>query len=115
MLVNRIWQWHFGIGIVDTANDFGANGGLPSHPELLDWLASELVNPEKQRSVDRRAWSVKHIHRLIVLSSTYRQASKHPDVKTGAVKIHRLGCSACPRAGLPQRKFATQCSCFPAD
>ena len=64
--VNRLWQHHFGTGIVDTPSDFGKNGGKPTHPELLDWLASELVE---------KKWSLKHIHRLIVTSATYRQAS----------------------------------------
>ncbi len=81
VMVNRIWQWHFGTGIVDTANDFGINGGRPSHPELLDWLASEFVQPK-----NLSPWSIKHIHRLIVLSSTYRQAVRHPDPKPGALK-----------------------------
>lgn len=66
VMVNRIWQGHFGTGLVDTPSDFGRNGGKPSHPELLDWLASEFV---------RGGWSVKRIHRLIVLSATYRQRS----------------------------------------
>ena len=66
VMVNRIWQWHFGTGLVDTPNDFGRNGSRPSHPELLDWLADEFV---------RSGWSIKHLHRLIVLSATYRQAS----------------------------------------
>ncbi|MDY3555391.1 DUF1553 domain-containing protein [Gemmata sp. JC717] len=64
--VNRLWQHHFGTGIVDTPSDFGRNGAKPSHPELLDWLASELVE---------RAWSQKAVHKLIVTSATYRQAS----------------------------------------
>lgn len=64
--VNRIWQWHFGRGLVATSSDFGIRGAQPSHPELLDWLASELV---------RSGWSTKHIHRLIVRSSTYRQST----------------------------------------
>jgi hypothetical protein len=65
VMANRIWQWHFGTGLVDTPNDFGRNGSRPSHPELLDWLADEFV---------RRGWSLRHLHRLIVLSATYRQA-----------------------------------------
>lgn len=68
VMVNRIWQGHFGIGFVETANDFGRNGTLPSHPELLDWLALEFI---------RSKWSIKHLHRLIVLSSTYRQSTEH--------------------------------------
>jgi len=66
VMVNRIWQGHFGTGLVETPSDFGRNGARPSHPELLDWLASEFV---------RSGWSVKRMHRLIVLSATYRQRS----------------------------------------
>ncbi len=68
VMVNRIWQSHFGTGIVETPNDFGRNGSRPSHPELLDWLAQEFI---------RSGWSVKHLHRLIVLSATYRQSAQH--------------------------------------
>jgi hypothetical protein len=91
VMVNRVWQWHFGTGIIETANDFGANGGRPSHPELLDWLAEEFANPPplhgdpRQRRGGAGAWSIKHIHRLIVLSSTYRQAVRHPDPKPGTL------------------------------
>jgi len=71
VMVNRIWQWHFGTGLVDTPNDFGRNGSRPSHPELLDWLADEFVTS---------GWSIKHMHRLIMNSATYRQASAaNPD------------------------------------
>lgn len=63
--VNRIWQYHFGGGIVRTPSDFGATGDRPSHPELLDWLAVEFIS---------RGWSWKAMHRLILLSSTYRQS-----------------------------------------
>jgi hypothetical protein len=66
VLVNRLWQHHFGRGIVASPSDFGVRGELPSHPELLDWLASELL---------RNGWRLKPIHRLMVTSSTYRQAS----------------------------------------
>ncbi|MFO1460019.1 MAG: DUF1549 and DUF1553 domain-containing protein [Verrucomicrobiota bacterium] len=67
VLVNRIWQGHFGVGLVATPSDFGRNGARPTHPELLDWLAGEF-----QRSGE----SIKHLHRLIVLSATYRQSSR---------------------------------------
>jgi hypothetical protein len=71
VIVNRLWHHHFGTGIVDTPSDLGVNGGVPSHPELLDWLASELVKPANP--ADR--WRLKHLHRLIVTSRAYRQAS----------------------------------------
>lgn len=66
VMVNRIWLHHFGEGLVATPEDFGTLGSAPSHPELLDWLAREFVES---------GWSVKHIHRLIMNSSTYRQRS----------------------------------------
>ena len=65
--VNRLWQHHFGLGLVKTSENFGVQGELPSHPELLDWLATEFV---------RNGWDVKAIHRLIVTSATYRQGSE---------------------------------------
>jgi hypothetical protein len=68
VIVNRLWHYHFGRGIVESPNDFGFNGARPSHPELLDWLASEFVN-EPQR------WSIKKIHRMILMSATYQQSS----------------------------------------
>lgn len=66
-IVNRIWQGYFGTGIVETSEDLGSTGSVPSHPELLDWLSVELMDHQ---------WSLKHIHELIVLSSTYRQSAK---------------------------------------
>ncbi len=69
-IVNRIWQHHFGQGIVSTPNDLGRMGQLPTHPRLLDWLAIEFRD---------QGQSMKHLHRLILLSSTYRQASTHHD------------------------------------
>lgn len=78
VIVNRLWQHHFGRGIVASASDFGVTGDRPTHPELLDWLACELTNPTIPASDGRRPpeWSLKHIHRLIVTSTTYRQAAK---------------------------------------
>ncbi len=67
VMVNRIWQGHFGIGLVETSNDFGRSGTPPSHPELLDYLATEFISG---------GWSIKRMHRLIVLSATYRQSSR---------------------------------------
>jgi hypothetical protein len=72
VMVNRIWQHHFGRGIVETPSDFGKNGGSPSHPELLDWLAAQFVQEK---------WSIKAMHRLILNSSAYRQASRGSDDK----------------------------------
>jgi hypothetical protein len=65
--INRVWQRYFGKGLVETQEDFGTQGSPPSHPELLDWLASELMG---------RGWSLKAMHRLIVTSATYRQSSQ---------------------------------------
>jgi len=70
-IVNRVWQYHFGVGLCDTPNDFGRMGGVPSHPELLDWLAVWFR--------DDANGSLKQLHRLIVTSETYRQSSQHRD------------------------------------
>ena len=71
VLANRLWQFHFGTGIVDTPSDLGLNGTPPSHPELLDWLAAEFVES---------GWSMKHLHRLILHSATWKQDNKpRPD------------------------------------
>jgi uncharacterized protein DUF1553/uncharacterized protein DUF1549 len=72
VMVNRIWQHHFGRGIMSTPSDFGKQGGAPTHPELLDWLA--------QRFMDS-GWSVKAMHRLIMLSQTYQQESQTSDAR----------------------------------
>ncbi len=75
--VNRLWQHHFGRGLVRSPDNFGFMGDKPTHPELLDWLADELV---------RSGWSTKHIHRLMLLSSTYRQSALHPRFEEYAEK-----------------------------
>ncbi len=67
VIVNRLWQQHFGAGLVKTANDFGKNGDRPSHPELLDWLATELL---------KNGWRLKPLHRLMVMSSAYQQSGR---------------------------------------
>jgi hypothetical protein len=77
VMVNRIWQGHFGTGLVKTANDFGTRGTPPTHPELLDYLAKQFVS---------NGWSVKKMHRLIMMSDAYRRSSSQPETnpKTGA-------------------------------
>lgn len=69
VIVNRIWQHHFGTGLVETASDFGTLGGRPSHPKLLDWLASEFI---------AHGWSMKWLHRQILSSATWRMSAFHP-------------------------------------
>jgi len=81
VLVNRIWQRLFGMGLVETDNDFGLMGTPPSHPELLDWLAIEFVH---------RGWSLKDLHRLLVTSRTYRQSSVDSPVVAEADPANRL-------------------------
>ena len=72
VIANRVWQQYFGRGIVETENDFGSQGTLPSHPELIDWLATEFM---------AKKWSLKELHKLIVTSKTYRQSSANrPDL-----------------------------------
>ena len=75
VLVNRVWQKHFGAGLVDTPSDFGKMGNAPSHPQLLDWLASEFV---------RQGWSLKQLHRRILTSRTYQQANR-PNAKASRI------------------------------
>lgn len=67
VIVNRLWQGHFGVGLVETSSDFGKMGAAPSHPELLDWLAREMID---------HGWSIKYMHRLIMRSQTYQQGSR---------------------------------------
>jgi hypothetical protein len=81
VIVNRLWQHHFGRGLVATPNDFGAQGERPTHPELLDFLASELI---------RHDWHLKPIHRLIVTSSVYMQDNAYDDQRNGVDPDDRL-------------------------
>ncbi len=76
VMVNRLWQWHVGHGIVRTPNDYGAQGESPTHPALLDWLATEFV---------ARGWDIKSMHRLIMTSSTYRMRSRYPSPHNTAI------------------------------
>ena len=81
VIANRAWHYHFGKGIVDTPNDFGKMGGAPSHPELLDWLAVEFRDG---------GGSLKKLHRLLVTSSTYRQAVRHDPAAAAKDATNRL-------------------------
>lgn len=85
VIVNRLWGYHFGAGLVRTPSDFGFQGGMPSHPELLDWLAGQLVHP-----ADGPAWSLKRIQRLIVLSAAYRQSSRFSEKANSLDADNRL-------------------------
>jgi hypothetical protein len=87
VMVNRLWLHHFGEGLVRSPDNFGFKGELPTHPELLDWLAAELVHPSEYgdvaaASVTDEAWRLKRIHGLIMTSDTYCQASIHPEDST---------------------------------
>lgn len=88
--INHIWLRHFGSPLVPTVFDFGLNGKEPTHPALLDWLAAEFVEPgDAQPAGARKApWGMKHIHRLIVTSSTYRQQSVTTGAAAAANKLH---------------------------
>jgi hypothetical protein len=77
VMANRIWQWTMGIPLAGNPNNFGATCKKPTHPELLDWLATELIE---------RKWSVKQLQRIMLTSNVYRRASKHPDSKSVATK-----------------------------
>ena len=91
VMVNRLWQYRFGRGIVETSSDFGKNGALPTHPALLDWLALRFVEEK---------WSIKAMQRLMVSSSTYRQSSREADPKAGQADPDNRLLSRFPRRRL---------------
>ena len=108
VMANRVWQWHFGRALAGSPNNFGATGKKPTHPELLDWLASELMEPSlkphRRDGGALPAWSVKHLHRLVMLSETYRRSSRHPDPQAVAAK-DPAGTSY---AAFPPRRLAAE-------
>ncbi len=78
MTVNRYWQTYFGTGLVKSANNFGNQGNLPTHPELLDWLAVQF----RESGGPSHGWNVKAMQKLLVMSATYRQSSRgRPDLQ----------------------------------
>ncbi len=81
VMANRLWHYHFGRGLVATPSDFGRTGLPPSHPEMLDWLASELIDG---------GWRLKRLHKLIVMSHTYRQSSRATNAVAGAIDPDNL-------------------------
>ncbi len=95
VMVNRVWQYHFGRGLVGNPNNFGATGKKPTHPELLDWLASEFID---------NGWSLKQLHRIIMSSETYRRASAHPNIE----KLSRLDSDSNSYAVFLPRRLAAE-------
>ncbi len=93
VLVNRVWQWHFGQGLVRTASDFGRQGEAPSHPELLDWLANQLIVS---------GWDLRRLQRLILESATYRQSSVRPAEARAMDPENRL------LSGFPRRRLQAE-------
>jgi mono/diheme cytochrome c family protein len=81
VMANRLWQWHFGRGIVRSTNNFGLQGDAPTHPELLDWLAAEFIE---------RGWSIKSMHRLILTSNAYRMSSAAQEAALAQDPINNL-------------------------
>ena len=81
VIVNRLWQHHFGRGIVATPSEFGATGDRPTHPELLDWLAGELI---------KNGWRLKPIHKLIMTSAVYKQGGETDDKRLAADRANTL-------------------------
>ena len=104
VLVNRVWRHHFGAGLVDTPSDFGTQGERPTHPELLDWLASEFM---------ARGWRLKDLHRLICTSAAYRQSSRAGRRPPRRSTPTRGCCGAFRPGGWRRRPSATAC-CSPA-
>src|SRR5262249_30257254 len=95
VIVNRVWQQHFGKGLVAKPNNFGKMGKKPSHPELLDWLAAWFID---------NGWSVKKLHRLIMTSAAYQASGRHPD----AEKLRTLDPSNDLLASYPARRLAAE-------
>jgi len=80
VIVNRVWAWHFGRGLVPTPSDFGLRSELPSHPELLDWMAQSFID---------HGWSLKYLHRLVLSSATWQQASNEPTDPGVRDRVHQ--------------------------
>jgi hypothetical protein len=94
-MANRVWQMHFGRGLVTTANNFGRMGARPTHPELLDWLALRLIE---------EGWSLKSLHRLICTSETYQRGGSHP----GRAKIDEVDSQNAYLSYFPPRRLTAE-------
>ncbi len=88
VIVNRLWQHHFGVGLVATPSDFGVQGERPTHPELLDWLACELID---------HGWSLKHVHQLMMTSAVYTQTTRFDKARAAIDPENRLHWRRTPR------------------
>ena len=110
-MVNRIWHHIFGTGIVATTGDFGSAGAMPSHPELLDWLSAEFMNPSEHTKA--KDWSIHHMIRMMVMSKAFRQAST-PILRDLAKMPMLDSCGVFLLNGWKQRSFVIP-SCSPQE
>ncbi|GIW82091.1 MAG: hypothetical protein KatS3mg105_3898 [Gemmatales bacterium] len=95
VMVNRVWQMHFGTGLVATPNNFGKTGARPSHPDLLDWLATWFIE---------HGWSIKQLHALIMKSAVYQRASTHPDM----ANVRKLDARNAGLSYFPPRRLSAE-------
>ncbi|MEX2214089.1 MAG: DUF1549 domain-containing protein [Phycisphaeraceae bacterium] len=99
VMANRLWQWHFGNGLVETPNDFGSHGSPPTHPDLLDWLAATFIE---------KGWSMKEMHFIIMTSATYRMEGQGPRAKGQGAESTQYSVLSTQYASFPRRRLSVE-------